>query len=360
MTNSPSAPLEFTPAVEVIEPDEAKVQAELTETLLTISRTTLKDEHEALRSVHAKSHGLLKASVTVPQGLPAVLAQGLFAKPGRHGALIRFSTSPGDLLPDSVSTPRGVAIRVLDVEGPMLPGAQPGVQDFLLVTGKAFGAPTAAAFLKNLKMLAGTTDKAEGAKVALSAAFRGLESVVEAVGGESATLKQLGGYPATQILGESFFSQAPIRFGDYIAKIALVPVSPELTALTDQPLDLDEHYDALRQSVRSFFAGHGGRWEIRAQLCTGLEEMPVEDASVPWPEDKSPYITVAVLEAPMQESYSDDAVAAIDKGTAFSPWNGLAAHQPLGGVNRARRVPYQESARFRLGQNGCPFHMNAA
>ena len=117
MTNSPSAPLEFTPAVEVIEPDEAKVQAELTETLLTISRTTLKDEHEALRSVHAKSHGLLKASVTVPQGLPAVLAQGLFAKPGRHGALIRFSTSPGDLLPDSVSTPRGVAIRVLDVEG---------------------------------------------------------------------------------------------------------------------------------------------------------------------------------------------------------------------------------------------------
>ena len=45
--------------------------------------------------------------------------------------------------------------------------------------------------------------------------------MVEAVGGESATLKQLGGYPATQILGESFFSQVPIRYGDYIAKIGI-------------------------------------------------------------------------------------------------------------------------------------------
>ncbi len=29
------------------------------------------------------------------------------------------------------------------------------------------------------------------------------------------------------------------------------------------------------------------------QLCTDLDAMPVEDASVVWPEDKSPHVAVA-------------------------------------------------------------------
>jgi hypothetical protein len=48
-------------------------------------------------------------------------------------------------------------------------------------------------------------------------------------------------------------------------------------------------------------------------------------------------------------------VARVDKGTAFSPWNGLAAHQPLGAINRARKAIYEASARFRLSHNGCPY-----
>ncbi|MBE7213154.1 MAG: catalase, partial [Gluconacetobacter diazotrophicus] len=32
------------------------------------------------------------------------------------------------------------------------------------------------------------------------------------------------------------------------------------------------------------------------------------------------------------------------------------AHRPLGNINRARREPYQHSAAFRQGFNGCPIH----
>ena len=53
-------------------------------------------------------------------------------------------------------------------------------------------------------------------------------------------------------------------------------------------------------------------------------------------------------------------VAAIDKGASFSPWHGLAAHQPLGAINRLRRAIYEASAGFRLDHNGCPFHGGAA
>jgi hypothetical protein len=41
---------------------------------------------------------------------------------------------------------------------------------------------------------------------------------------------------------------------------------------------------------------------------------------------------------------------------SFSPWHGLAAHQPLGAVNRARKSPYGFSADYRGRVNGCPVH----
>jgi hypothetical protein len=360
MNTPPTSPLRFSPAVEKIQPDEAQTHAQMVETLLKISATTYADGHKALRSVHAKSHGLLNGKLIV-RDLPPVLAQGLFAKPGEYPTAMRFSTSPGDLLPDSVSTPRGLAIKVFGVEGARLPAldgtdtSADRTQDFALVTGKAFLAPDSKHFLRSLKLLAGTTDKAEGLKVVLSAVLRGTEKAIEAVGSESGTLKALGGYPETHILGESYFSQAAVRYGDYIAKIGVVPVSPSLVALTDQPLDLNHDRDALRNAVRSHFLGNGGTWEMRVQLCANLDDMPVEDTTVAWDEKKSPYVTVATLEVPPQDSWHGLLQQSIDDGMAFSPWHGLAAHQPLGSIMRARRHAYPASAKFRLGKNGCPF-----
>jgi hypothetical protein len=353
-------PIRFMPSVEVPEKDEFETQQELIDTLLKISQTTLKDEHEALRAVHAKSHGLLKATLIVPEGLPDTLAQGLFARPGRYDAVVRLSSIPGDLLPDSVSTPHGFALKVRGVEGEMLPGAERGIQDFLFANGKAFNAPTPAAFLKNLKLLAGTTDKAEGLKVALSAALRVIEGTLESVGGHSALLDTLGGHAANNVLGEEFFTQTPLRYGAYIAKFGVLPATAAQKSLAGTKIDLMSSFDAHRQAVRSYFEATAAAWELKAQLCTDLDAMPVEKPTVAWPEDKSPYVTVARIEAAAQESYSDAMVAEFDKGASFSPWHGLAAHQPLGAINRVRKAVYEASARFRLSKNGCPYHGLAA
>jgi hypothetical protein len=94
--------------------------------------------------------------------------------------------------------------------------------------------------------------------------------------------------------------------------------------------------------------------ELRAQLCTDLSSMPVEDASVRWPEDQSPYVTVARISAPAQDAWSDEKIKRIDDGMSFSPWHGIAAHQPLGSIMRARRLTYEESVRFRSQRNYCP------
>lgn len=353
-------PLPYDEAYEVLEDHEDETTHELVMTLLEISDTTFADTGQALRSVHAKSHALLRGELRVlPLALP--FAQGMFATPRSHPVAIRMSTTPGDVLDDRVSTPRGLALKVLGVDGERLPGSEGATtQDFLFVNGPAFLAPTAKKFLGSLKLLASTTDRIPRLKRAFSALLRGTERALEAVGGESGTLKGLGGHPETNPLGETYFSQVPFLYGRHMAKWSLAPVTAALQALKDAPVDLDDRPDGLRQTVADHFATQGGEWELRVQLCTDLEAMPIEDATVPWPEDASPFVPVARIAVPAQDAWSDARSAEMDEGLAFSPWHGLAAHRPLGSINRVRRAAYDASARARSPRGRCPVREPAA
>lgn len=56
----------------------------------------------------------------------------MFAKPGKHPVAIRFSSEPTDLTPDTVPQPRGLGMKVFNVEGTKLrpDGKDPKTQDF--------------------------------------------------------------------------------------------------------------------------------------------------------------------------------------------------------------------------------------
>lgn len=82
------------------------------------------------------------------------------------------------------------------------------------------------------------------------------------------------------------------------------------------------------------------------QLLTDVEAMPLEDPSVEWPEQLSPYVTVATLRTEPQSAWNEDPARVVDD-LAFSPWHGLQAHRPLGAINRVRLGAYEMSASFR-------------
>ncbi|WP_265501633.1 catalase family protein [Paracoccus beibuensis] len=350
-------PVRYSPDLEHLAEDEAETIDDLNRTLDQILSTVAEDEGHAYRSVHAKSHGLLEATVTVPPDLPPEFAQGIFARPGRHDAIMRLSTNPGDLLDDSVSVPRGLALKVLNVEGPRLEGSEgDSSQDFVMVNGPAFSAPDAKTFLGSLKLLAKTTDRAEWAKKALSAVLRGAEKGLKATVGPSPTLETLGGAPNVHPLGETYYTQTPYRFGDHVAKLQLVPVSPRLTALTGAEIDTSGRPDAIREEITKAMRAGEALWELRVQLCLDLDRQPIEDPSVVWDEVEAPFVTVATVGAAAQPTWSRDRASAVDDGMRFGPWIGIEAHRPLGSVNRARRQTYRHSAQFRERFNGCPIH----
>jgi catalase len=305
----------------------------------------------AYRPVHAKSHGVVVGTMEVLSNLPPALAQGLFAKPGTYPVLLRFSTNPGDLLADSVSSPRGLGIKVLNVDGEMMPThAGNTTQDFVCINAKAFGVADPAAFVQQIKLLDKTLELPETVKQVVSTIARGVNVGLRAIGVHAGALDNLG-HPFTHPLGETYSTVAPVRFGEYVAKISFAPLSDNLKQLTDKHVDAGHGFNPLEEALREFFKTNTCVWQVRAQLATDLEATPIEDASKEWPEDKAPWEPVGTITVAPQESYSDSRQIFFDEQLSFSPWHALAAHQPLGGIMRSRRLAYEEAQKFRAARN---------
>ncbi|MBY0339200.1 MAG: catalase family protein, partial [Acetobacteraceae bacterium] len=351
----PHPPMRYSPSIEEAEPWEGKRAADLRALMRDIRETTHRLTGHAHRSLHAKSHALLEGTLDVLPGLPRELAQGMFAEPRSYPVVLRLSSNRGDILDDDIGVPRGLAMKVIGVEGPRLPGARSAAtQDFVLVNQPFFTEPDLRVFRRNIRIVDATTQTGLLWKKAVSAVLRPAVAAARALGRRAPTLTTMGGHPLTHPLGDAYLSQVPFRHGEYVAKYALVPVSPELRRLQDRRLDMRGRPNALRQACIAHFRRHGGVWELRAQLRTNPRTMPIENASAEWPEAESPYRTVARVTVPPQPAWNEARARLVDDGLAFNPWHGIEAHRPLGAINRARLVAYAESARFRAERNGCP------
>jgi hypothetical protein len=352
MTAHGSLPfLPYSDTIETISPDEDRTIEEIIASLVRVSKTLAKRYHHAVRPSHAKSHGLLKGTLTVPGGLPEPLAQGLFAVPCSFPLLARLSTEPGELLADTLHTPRGIALKVIGARGLMLDGHRGEItQDFLLSSGRRFAVADLKGFLKVQRFLEGISALPEGVKQAGTALGYGANKVLHLVGSES-TLLDFFGHPRTHLLGETYFSQAPLRYGRYVAKLGLFPASEDLQRLADTTLDLSAGPSVLKDAVVAHFAERKAKYELRVQLRTSAELMPVEDASVEWPEDESPFVIVAEVTFPPQDAYSPARQAFVDDRLSFTPAHSLAAHRPLGSIMRGRLKAYGAIASLRAELN---------
>ena len=94
-------------------------------------------------------------------------------------------------------------------------------------------------------------------------------------------------------------------------------------------------------------------FDVLLQLQTDPRRMPIEDASIEWPERLSPFVPVARLTLPRQE-FRSAAQAAFARTLSYNPWHTTADHRPLGNQNRARRQIYSQLSAMRQRMNREP------
>ena len=339
--------------VEQVESDERETIDKIVDLMTREEGITREKYDRSVRVSHAKAYGLLVGTLEVLDGLTKTFQQGLFAEPKVHPVLVRLAQVPGELVDDrKVSTPRGMSIKVFDVDGPMIP-AHTGetTHDFVLDTGRAFIMSGAKSFLQAFKPNATiATRLSDTTKGAVSTMSRATNAALHAIGMDSATL-DFYGHPFLHPVGEEYYTQAPFRYGSYIAQLRVKPDLSALKYVVDRQIEPPDE-NGLRTIVVEFFRTQPAKYDVQVQLCTDLDKMPVEDASKEWPEDESPFVTVARLTLPSQDAYSSARANYVEANLSFAPHHSLAAHRPLGSLNRARLAVYPVMAERRRRNNG--------
>jgi hypothetical protein len=323
-------------------PDEAEDIAKIVEALHKNNVRAYKKFKHGLRDAHAKSHAILRGELTVYPDLPPSLAQGLFAAPRTYPVIARLSTTSGVLRSDRVRGVRGLAVKVLGVQGPRArAGDDATTQDFIMVTHREFLFADAHDYLvKGMPTATLLARLPDGVLAVGSDILAGLKRIGVPIPANVAVFVAEN----RPILGETFYSSAPIRYGDFVAKLRYAPLSDEVKALETQLLPKDADQDAHRDLIMDFLAAHSAEYELSVQLCTDPKTMPIEDATVAWPEEASPHRPVAKIvfgpqnpAGPQRRAFGDDVLS-------FNSWRGLAAHRPLGSINRheVNRAPSLE------------------
>ena len=94
--------------------------------------------------------GLSVPKVGILDGLPREYAQGIYATPGRHDALIRFSNGVSHLGADAtLSNALGLALKIFDIAGTTLQDDEPdaGTFDYNTINMPVFFCNTVAHYL---------------------------------------------------------------------------------------------------------------------------------------------------------------------------------------------------------------------
>jgi hypothetical protein len=288
----------------------------------------------AQRFGNTKTFGVLRAEFTVLPDVPEGLRRGLFAEPRTYPAWVRFS-GPGPYAPPDIEDygQCSVGIKVMGVPGPKLMEDERSTQDLIMVSPASFVTP-------NIKENA-TLQRWVRAKAPLAYAINPFDSHLLHL-----FMQMLYSPMLANPLEVQYYSNVPFLLGEGQAvQYSLKPCSRARTRIPARPA---ENY--LRDAMIKTLEAEPWSFDFMVQVQTDSFLMPIEDATVKWPEELSPYLPVARLRLPGQRFDSAEQLAFADV-LRYNPWHCRPEHKPLGNSNRARKQMYWELARLRQAMN---------
>lgn len=361
--------------IEKIPDDEPARIANITKMTVRQLQLRYPGSQQVLRGVHPKGHGCVRATFEVLNDLDEQFRQGVFTQPGKkYSTVIRFSnasTSVGaDSKPGENGAPtehgsRGMAVKLFGVDGPRLDlKAGNPEQDFLMINQPCFAFANvedyeglSIALVNSIDPNSHKDNPGDFFKSALSPANLNASQrarVMETMeiitrirtGIKHAEIPEIPDFqtPPASPLDNEYFSASPFMFGPtHVMRFKVTPVSPSV----EPPQISDPNYlrSKLVQRLRDTSAGDV-EFHFMIQIRHVDEIDPardIENASHAWPDE---FHHIASLTIPLQEFDTPGPQNECEQ-LEFSPWRGLEAHRPLGGINRLRRAVYEASAGYR-------------
>jgi hypothetical protein len=318
---------------------ERKLAGEITEVIREfIGRRFREGRRPALRDAHATDNGCVRAVFRVDSDIAEDLRHGVFATPGREfDAWIRFSNGNSEVLSPRTPDVRGMAIKLMGVEGPRLTDDERDTQDFIMVNNPIFFVGDLVRYKKSLQ------------KFHRGGYWRQFLAISELTWPEKFKALRNNGTLIVNPLYSQYWSSTPYRLGVNDGRLAI-----KFTArprLDRKPgigawirAFLSPHF-SLKENMQDVLAGREMWFDFFIQRHVD-DRTPIEDALTEWKESVSPPVHVAKIIIPAQDFSSADR-ARFCENLSFNPWHCLAEHKPLGVTNRVRKVIYREISAYR-------------
>jgi hypothetical protein len=328
--------------------------------MLHKNKTAKRDKYKYVpRDAHAKSHGCYKATFTVNNTeLSREYRVGVFSENKTYDAYVRYSNN--DHQPtkkDKGLDLRGMAIKLLNVKGhKVMSGHETAMtQDFLMYGSNRFflkNNEDYIEFIKGLRTDSGATSLLRSQPLA-------------AIKVATAQSKLTGILNPLEL---KYFSATPIRMGRLdsssrtAAKYGAYPCKGKEYS-SHNISDKKDHNYMRENLMNTLKKNKEACYSFRLQPRSFPDVMPIEDATVEWPEKKSligknrkkfqPYIEVAkvLIKFDENKNASSKESREICENLSFNPWHTISEHKPLGRTMRMRRDIYRAISDYRRNSN---------
>ncbi len=350
----------------------------------------------AKRDTHAKTHAAVqgtleifdfdeavikqelskRTSLTEAQLSAISLKQGLFANPKQYPVWLRFANGAFSVKNDYEPDTRSMAVKIIGVEGERLEQSHESKTQDIIVHNVEFF------FVKTIKKFYSFFLAVYRSGLS---PFLKLSTLLWLLFNPHEFSLLKNGFKRTpnSLLTERYWSASAYSIGlksdfdptktslvpmEYpaVIKYAFTPVSsqsphqqlpfqprPESELKRAKALGSeDNHYrEELTQALAKPDAEY--YWDFQIQFQTS-PEMSIDDTTITWNEEESPFFTVGRLTVKHQNIHSpqeDD----FGENLRFSVWNGLAVHRPVGAINRLRSIVYPIVAEYRHKKRGVKY-----
>lgn len=323
---------------ERIEENEEPLINEIRDFSIKLIKNKYASHPPARRDAHPKTFGVVTAEFIVLDNLPAEMRYGVFKEARTFDALIRFSAGGDTIKSDRIQERRGMAIKLLGVEGEKILESERNekTQDFVLMNFPAFAATNLQDYLDFFK-----------ARVAGDEPFKAFLNKKPAI---AQRLKEMDQNVIHNPLQAQYWSTTPYKLGPGAMKFSARAVS-RLGAT--QPKNSGDNY--LRELLLTQITQEDVYFDFLIQTQVDPVRMPIEDSMVIWDERLSPYRRVAIIRIPRQDPRTIDDMKLAEE-LSFTPWHALPDLRPLGSINRSRKTIYTALSSLRHEMNGIPKH----
>ncbi len=293
------------------------------------------------RGGNTKTHGILKATVTIRDDLPEHCRKGVFAEPKTYQAYVRFS-GPGPDVPADIRDVgfTSMAVKLMGVAGDKLMDEEKYTQDFITICTPTFVTPNTR---ENAKLQYWSLLDLPIFYFLNLKDSHLLDFMMQSLWNET----------QYNPLGQRHWSCVPYLLGEKQAMMySFVPRTEVERKIPGAPFGRIP-FNYLRENMVKTLNRTDVEFDLMIQLQTDAHRMPIENASVRWPEELSPFIPAATVHIPKQV-FDTEAHAEFGKRLKMNPWHCIAEHRPLGNQSRARRRMYFELSKFRQQMNEVP------